>query len=198
MANLSFYNENKIIIGVDEVGRGCLAGDIFVCALIIKNHQNFHKNVNDSKKLSFKKRIEIYNHTNENDNVIYSISQINSNRIDEINILNATMEGIKFACDDLIKKINHYDAIIIDGNKAPKELNAITIIKGDEKYKEIALASIIAKVSRDLYMIEIAKKYPEYNFEKHFGYGTKKHFEAIKNYGIIANLHRKTFLKSYI
>ncbi len=180
----------NIICGVDEAGRGPLAGPVYAAAVILpKGH--IIEGVNDSKKISEKKREFLYDKIID-ECICYSIASANEKEIDEINILQATFLAMKRAVDGL--KIKPQIALI-DGNQKPAlDIDALTVIKGDAKSASIAAASILAKVSRDRYMIEMAKKYPEYQFEKHKGYGTKLHYEMINEHGI-CDIHRKTFLK---
>lgn len=180
----------NIICGVDEAGRGPLAGPVYAAAVILpKGH--IIEGINDSKKISKKKREFLYDKIID-ECICYSIASANEKEIDEINILQATFLAMKRAVDGL--KIKPQIALI-DGNQKPAlDIDALTVIKGDAKSASIAAASILAKVSRDRYMIEMAKKYPEYQFEKHKGYGTKLHYEMINEHGI-CDIHRKTFLK---
>ena len=181
------FKKNKIA-GVDEVGRGCLAGPVFSAAVILNEKIN-KKNIRDSKKITFKKRIVLSEYIKKNS--IYAIGIATVNEIDKINILNASLLSMKRALDKLkIKPSIAY----IDGLFAPKEekIKYETFVKGDEKITSIAAASIIAKVARDLFMIKLAKKYPRYNWHKNFGYGTTEHLCGIKKYGITKH-HRKKF-----
>ncbi len=183
----------EIICGIDEAGRGPLAGPVFAAAVILpKGH--IVEGVNDSKKLSEKKREMLFDKIIE-ECVSYSVGTASEKEIDEINILQATFLAMKRAVEGL--KIKP-DIALIDGNKKPGlDIAEWDIIKGDSKSASIAAASIIAKVSRDRYMLEIAKEYPQYQFEKHKGYGTKLHYEMLEKYGI-SPVHRKTFLKKLI
>jgi len=178
---------NKIA-GVDEVGRGCLAGPVFAAAVILKKNIDT-KNIKDSKKLSFDRRVLLSQYIKKNS--IYALGIATVEEINKINILNASLLSMKRALSKLsIKPSLAY----IDGPFAPKLKNMKfkTFIKGDEKIKSIAAASIIAKVSRDLFMIKLSKKYPKYLWEKNFGYGTKDHLIGLKKYGITKH-HRKKF-----
>ena len=188
------YNEGyKIICGVDEAGRGPLAGPVYAAAGILEKGQSI-EGVNDSKNLSEKKRELLF------DNIIneckdYSIGTASEKEIDELNILQATFLAMKRAVDGLSVKP---DCALVDGNQIPNlDCDVTTVVKGDAKSESIAAASILAKVSRDRYMLEIAEKYPQYGFEKHKGYGTKLHYEMIEKYGI-CDIHRKTFLKKVL
>ena len=182
-----------IICGVDEAGRGPLAGPVYAAAVILpKGH--IIEGVNDSKKISEKKREYLYDKIID-ECICYSIASANEKEIDEINILQATFLAMKRAVDRL--KIQPQIALIDGNQKPPLDIDALTVVKGDAKSASIAAASILAKVSRDRYMIEMAKKYPEYQFEKHKGYGTKLHYEMINEHGI-CDIHRKTFLKKVL
>ncbi len=182
-----------IVCGVDEAGRGPLAGPVYAAAVVLKKGQTI-EGVNDSKKLSEKKREELF------DKIVsecsaFSVGTASEREIDEINILQATFLAMKRAVDGLSIKP---DIALVDGNQIPPLDCAVkTVIKGDAKSESIAAASIIAKVSRDRYMKEMAAKYPEYQFEKHKGYGTKLHYEMIEKYGI-CEIHRKSFLKKVL
>ena len=178
---------NKIA-GVDEVGRGCLAGPVFSAAVILNNNIKI-KNIRDSKKILFKERILLSKHIKKNS--IYAIGVASVEEIEKINILNASLLSMKRALHKL--KIQPSVAYI-DGIYAPKntKINCKTFIKGDEKIDCISAASIVAKVSRDLFMIKLAKKYPKYNWNKNFGYGTKAHFCSLRKYGVTKH-HRKSF-----
>lgn len=193
------YEENAIsngfnvICGVDEAGRGPLAGPVYAAAVILPVGLEID-GLNDSKKLSEKKREMLFDIIREKA-VDYSIGIANEKEIDEINILNATFLAMKRAVEGLKTKP---DYALIDGNAYPKigDVTEETVIKGDAKSMSVAAASILAKVSRDRYMLEMAEKYPEYCFEKHKGYGTKLHYEKITEFGI-SPIHRKTFLKKF-
>lgn len=181
----------KVVCGVDEAGRGPLAGPVFAGAVILPENYS-HPVLNDSKKLSEKKRDEVYDDIIR-DAVAWSVGFATEKEIDEINILNATFLAMKRAVDGLSIKP---DFLYVDGNRYPKTgITEETIVKGDGKCISVAAASIIAKVSRDRLMYELDKKYPQYCFAQHKGYGTKLHYEMIKKYGI-SEIHRKTFLKN--
>ena len=176
------------IAGVDEVGRGCLAGPVFAAAVILNNNINI-KDIKDSKKITFKKRILLSNYIKKNST--YAIGSASVNEISRINILNASLLSMQRA----LKKLKHKPSIAyIDGTFAPKnvKMKCKTFIKGDEKITCIAAASIVAKVTRDLFMIKLAKKYPKYSWNKNFGYGTANHLLGLKKYGITKH-HRKKF-----
>ena len=178
---------NKIA-GVDEVGRGCLAGPVFSAAVILNNKINV-KNIRDSKKIPFKERILLANYIKKNS--VYAVGVASVKEIEKINILNASLLSMKRA---LYKLKTKPSLAYIDGIHAPKNLSISykTIIKGDEKISCISAASIIAKVARDLFMIKLAKKYPKYNWHENFGYGTKAHFDSLIKYGI-TKYHRRKF-----
>ena len=195
---LFYENEAKakgynVICGVDEAGRGPLAGPVFAAAVILPDG-HIIEGVNDSKKLSEKKREMLFDKIIE-ECVCYSIGTASEKEIDEINILQATYLAMKRAVEGLEIKP---DYVLIDGNRMPPlDIPAETIVKGDGKSASIAAASIIAKVSRDRYMLELAEKYPQYEFEKHKGYGTRLHYEKIAEHGI-SDIHRKSFLKKVL
>ncbi len=183
----------KIICGVDEAGRGPLAGPVYAAAVILPEG-HIVQGVNDSKKLSEKKRSMLYDKIID-ECISYSIATASPQEIDSINILQATLLAMRRAVDGLEIKP---EIALIDGNKKPGlDIEEWDIVKGDSKSANIAAASIIAKVSRDRYMLQMAEKYPQYQFEKHKGYGTKLHYEMIEKYGI-CEIHRRTFLKKIL
>ena len=180
----------KIICGVDEAGRGPLAGPVYACAIIMKDDFIIPE-VNDSKKLSEKKREALYDIILEN-SLCYSVASVSSEEIDEINILNATLKAMDTAISNLSVKP---DLALNDGNQNRGIITpSRTVIKGDSLSYNIAAASIIAKVSRDRYIIKMDEIYPQYGFKNHKGYGTKEHMEALRKYGP-CEIHRRTFLK---
>ncbi|MBQ7204113.1 MAG: ribonuclease HII [Eubacterium sp.] len=185
-------NGYTLVCGVDEAGRGPLAGPVFAAAVILpKGH--IVEGVNDSKKLSEKKREMLFDKIKE-EALAYSIASASEKEIDELNILQATYLAMQRAIEGLEPKA---DFAMIDGNRIPPlDIPAEFVIKGDAKSASIACASILAKVSRDRYMLKMAEKYPEYQFEKHKGYGTKLHYEMLDKYGE-SEIHRKTFLKTW-
>ncbi|MDE6385769.1 MAG: ribonuclease HII [Eubacterium sp.] len=195
---LLYENEAKskgynVICGVDEAGRGPLAGPVFAAAVILPEG-HIIEGVNDSKKLSEKKRDLLFDKIID-ECVCYSIGTASEKEIDEINILQATFLAMKRAVESLEIKP---DLALVDGNQIPPiNADVLTIVKGDGKSASIAAASIIAKVARDRYMLELAKQYPQYEFERHKGYGTKLHYEKISEPGISA-AHRRTFLKKVL
>lgn len=184
-----------LIAGVDEVGRGPLAGPV-VCACVIMPLDDLIEGVDDSKKLSEKKR-ELFSSLIKEKAISYSICEIDEKRIDEINILNATKECMTKAVNSLSVKpeVLLVDALHLEG--VDESVKQISIIKGDATSYNIACASIIAKVHRDRLMVELDKQYPEYDFAKNKGYGTKKHIEAIKEFGA-RDIHRKSFIKNFV
>lgn len=180
----------KSVCGVDEAGRGPLAGPVCAAAVILPEGVIID-GVNDSKKLSEKKRESLFDVIREQA-MSYSIAYATVDEIEEINILNATMLAMRRAIDGLDIKA---DYAMIDGNKIPPlDIDAECIVKGDAKSMSIACASILAKVSRDRLLYKYAEEYPMYGFDKHKGYGTKVHREAILKYGPCP-YHRKSFLK---
>ncbi len=180
----------KSVCGVDEAGRGPLAGPVCAAAVILPEGVIID-GVNDSKKLSEKKRESLFDVIREQA-LSYSIAYATVDEIEEINILNATMLAMCRAVDGLDIKT---DYAMIDGNKIPPiDIDAECIVKGDAKSMSIACASILAKVSRDRLLYKYAEEYPMYGFDKHKGYGTKVHREAILKYGPCP-YHRKSFLK---
>jgi len=177
----------SLIVGVDEAGRGPLAGPVVAAAVYLPEKFDA-SGVKDSKKISAKKREELYLKILSECQV--GIGIVSAEEIDQLNILQATMLAMRMATEEL--KVQ-FDKVIVDGNRCPEIRNCESIIKGDEKFVQISAASIIAKVTRDRMMIELAKKHPVYGFEKHKGYGTKDHIEALKNYGTIKGVHRFSF-----
>ena len=183
----------KLIAGIDEVGRGPLAGPV-VCCSVIMNYENIVEGVFDSKKLTAKKREELYDKIIENA-ISYSICLESEEVIDEINILEATKKCMRNCVENLDKKP---DLVLVDAVKG-LNLNYQTnsIIKGDQTSYAIACASILAKVYRDRLMDEYSKLYPEYEFQSNKGYGTKKHIEALKKYGK-CSIHRNSYISNFI
>ncbi len=178
----------KIVAGVDEVGRGSLAGPVCAAAVIFKTNI-ITKKIKDSKKLRKLEREDLSEYIKKNS--IWSLGYASLKEIEKLNILNASMLAMKRAIEKLKIKPN---LILIDGNKSPKIKNYLikTVVKGDQKIKEISAASIIAKVSRDKLMKKISHKFKNYKWDSNVGYGTKDHIKAIKKYGI-TRFHRKTF-----
>ncbi len=181
-------SKNKKIAGVDEVGRGCLAGPVFAAAVILNKDINT-KYIKDSKKIPFQKRILLSEYIKKNS--IYALGSASVKEIEKINILNASLLSMKRALNKLKNKPS---IAYIDGLFIPKNLKikCKTFVKGDEKITSIAAASIVAKASRDLFMIKLSKKYPKYCWDKNFGYGTNDHIVGLKKFGI-TKYHRKKF-----
>lgn len=183
----------KCVCGIDEAGRGPLCGPVCAAAVILPLDCEI-EGINDSKKLSEKKREALYDIITQKA-IAYSVVMVDARTIDEINILQATFKAMREAVDNLTVKP---DIALIDGNGRPGlSIEERTIVKGDAKSISIAAASILAKVTRDRYCVELDKKYPEYQFAKHKGYGTKLHYEMIAQYGICPE-HRRTFLKKIL
>ena len=174
--------------GVDEVGRGCLAGPVFAAAVILNKGINI-KDIKDSKKIPFKKRILLSKYIKKNS--IYAVGTASVKEINKINILNASLLSMQRALDKLKLKPS---IVYIDGLFAPKGLKIKhkTFVKGDEKITCISAASIVAKATRDLFMIRLGQKFPKYKWNKNFGYGTTEHLNGIRKYGITKH-HRKNF-----
>ena len=182
--------EYPVICGVDEAGRGPLAGDVYAAAVIL-NDSVLINYLNDSKKISEKRRELLYDEVIEKADA-YCVATASVEEIDELNILQATMLAMKRAVSGLGV---HPDLALIDGNRLPElECESRFVIHGDAVSASIAAASILAKVSRDRYMRELDSKYPQYCFSQHKGYGTKLHYEKLEEFGI-SDVHRKTFLK---
>lgn len=182
----------QIVCGVDEAGRGPLAGDVYAAAVILPPGLMID-GLNDSKKLSEKKREALFDEITSKA-AAYCVATASVEEIDRLNILQATFLAMRRAVDGL--KLRP-DFVLIDGNQKPHTgLPEETIVKGDACCASIAAASILAKVSRDWYMKELAVQYPQYAFEKHKGYGTKEHYARLAQYGI-SPVHRQTFLKKW-
>ena len=182
-----------LVIGVDEAGRGPLVGSVVAAAVAFPPGFRID-GLTDSKKLSEKKREALYNQITSE--CYWSFAQSNSNEIDQINILEATMLAMKKAVEQLMLLIEDNRQtirVLVDGNRCPDLENCRAIIKGDLTEPVISAASIIAKVTRDRQMIALDQEYPEYGFSKHKGYGTKAHLEALANFGPIQGQHRFTF-----
>lgn len=186
-----------IVAGVDEAGRGPWVGPVVAgCVVFLSREVNpfLLENLNDSKKISKKKREKLYEillEEREKGNILAEVGVASAKEIDEKNILNATFEAMKRAISNTGVKP---DLVLIDGNRVPKEFNynAKAVVKGDAKSYSISAGSIMAKVYRDKLMEEMAKVYPNYGFEKNAGYGTKEHIDALKKYGITPE-HRKSY-----
>jgi len=186
---LKAYSNLQIEVGTDEAGRGCLAGPVTAAAILI-NDKLENELINDSKKLSISSRKNLRSFIEEH-NSFFSIAHVYENTIDEINILNASIEAMHKAISTLSFEP---EFIIVDGNrfKPYKEIPHETIIKGDSKYLSIAAASILAKTYRDEYMLQLHEEFPMYGWDTNMGYPTKKHRAAILEYGP-CKYHRKTF-----
>ena len=185
-----FYSKKiKLIVGVDEAGRGPLAGPVVAAACILSRAYK-NKEINDSKQLSEKKREELFEIIKK-DAIAYGVGIVSAEEIDKLNIYEATKKAMKEAINNLK---HEFDLILTDAMPLKGfDVEVVPIIKGDAKALPIAAASIIAKVTRDHMMDELAKKYPEYGFEKHKGYGTKLHMDALKKYGPIKGVHRYSY-----
>ena len=182
-----------VVCGVDEAGRGPLAGPVYAAAVILPDGLE-EMGINDSKKMTEKKREALYDIIIENATA-YGIGFATETEIDEINILNATFLAMKRAVEAMGVKP---DLVLVDGNRKPGTgYEEMTLVKGDAKSISISAASILAKVSRDRYMRDLAERHPEYKFEQHKGYGTKLHYEMIEQYGILPD-HRRSFLKKIL
>ena len=189
--NLKGFNK---ICGIDEAGRGPLAGPVVVSAVIMPN-DSMIEGVNDSKKVSEKKREKLYDEITNNA-IAWGVAIIDQKEIDDINILNATKKGLTVSLQELTEKP---DLIVVDALSGIDTMGIPyeSIIKGDAKCYSISAASILAKVTRDRIMREWDKVYPEYGFEKHKGYGTAAHIAAIKEHGLCP-IHRRSFTKNFI
>lgn len=204
LTNLKKYEENlysegnNLICGVDEAGRGPLAGPVAVGAVVMKKDSMLEW-INDSKKVTEKRREILYDRIIE-DSLAWSVRLISEKDIDELNILNATKKGVTLAIKDIIEQLKTKpDIIILDALREIDTFNIPyqSIIKGDANCYSISCASILAKITRDRLMKEYDEKYPEYGFAKHKGYGTKMHIDAIKQYGP-TEIHRKTFIENFV
>jgi ribonuclease HII len=185
--------EYPVICGVDEAGRGPLAGDVYAAAVVLSDGTLIDY-LNDSKKLSEKRREELFDVIIERADA-YSIATASVEEIDCMNILNATMLAMRRAVEEL--DINP-DLALVDGNRLPElPCEARTVIKGDATSASIAAASVLAKVARDRYMKVLAEMYPQYCFDQHKGYGTNLHYEMLEKHGI-SEVHRKSFLKKLL
>ena len=186
--NIKDCLKNNKIAGVDEVGRGCLAGPVFAAAVILNSNINT-SGIKDSKKIPFHKRILISEYIKKNS--IYAIGQASVKEIDNINILNASLLSMKRALDKLKTKpkIAYIDGLFIPKNT---KIKCKAFVRGDEKIISIAAASIIAKTARDAFMIKLGQKFSNYKWNKNFGYGTEEHMSALKKHGVTKH-HRKKF-----
>jgi ribonuclease HII len=194
LALKAYYKKNQVEVGLDEAGRGCLAGPVVAAAVILPPDYS-HPLLDDSKKLSEKKRDEL-RIIIENDALDFAVGFVDHEKIDEINILNASFLAMHRAADQLKTK---FDFLLIDGNRFTpyKEVPHECIVKGDGKYQSIAAASILAKTYRDEFMLKLAKEFPYYHWHKNKGYPTKKHVESILENGT-SPYHRKSYhIKAY-
>ena len=183
----------EIICGVDEAGRGPLAGPVYAAAVILPFEVDI-PGINDSKKLTEAMRNKLFDEIIAKA-IAYGVASADHREIDYVNILNATFLAMRRAVDMLATKPH---VALVDGNRDPGlKLTSKCIVGGDGKSASIAAASILAKVSRDAHMLEMAKKYPQYRFERHKGYGTKLHYEMLREFGM-SEIHRKTFLKNFM
>lgn len=201
-------NGGLYLIGTDEAGRGPASGGVFASAVLFKSVDNdlIEKlsKLNDSKKLSKKTREELFDVIKEN--TFNSVICVEVEEIEKTNILACSLKAMKLACEDVINQINLFKKnekqvdvkVLVDGNRLIRnfEFNQETIVKGDSKSAAIAGASILAKVSRDRYMLKLDEEFPQYNWKSNAGYLTKEHFEAIDKYGV-TKYHRKSFLKKH-
>lgn len=189
----NFFEDGfEYVAGVDEAGRGPLAGPVCAAAVILPRGLEI-PGLNDSKKLTDKRRRELYNVIIEKA-ITYGIAMADEKTIDEINILQATFQAME---DSMLQLTVKPQMVLIDGNRAKEfPYPVTTVVKGDSLSANIAAASILAKVTRDRFMEEMAVRYPQYGFEIHKGYGTKAHYAAITEYGE-SPIHRKSFLKKY-
>lgn len=180
----------KIIAGVDEAGRGPLCGPVVAGAVVFLSHDiEIPVVIRDSKQMSEKQRDVAYDWIINNPNIVWAVAQCSASEIDEMNILQASLTAMTRAVSALGQKVEY---CLVDGNKMPKGLFGESVVKGDAKSLSIAAASIIAKVTRDRIMTDLAKKYPQYQWEKNAGYPTQQHLQAIDKYGI-NEYYRKTY-----
>lgn len=189
------YSEYEYIAGIDEAGRGPLAGPVVAASVILpKDCEILY--LNDSKQLSAKRRDELFDEIKQKA-IAYGIGIVSQGRIDDINILQATYEAMREAIGRMSEKQNP-DLLLVDAVHIPDvDIKQVGIVKGDAKSVSIAAASILAKVTRDRFMVEMDKLYPEYGFASHKGYGSKFHIEAIKKYGA-SPIHRQTIIKNFV
>ncbi len=180
----------KIVAGVDEAGRGPLCGPVVAGAVVfLKYDFDDMPIISDSKQMSEKQRDIAYDWITNNKDIVWSVAQCSATEIDELNILRASLTAMKRAIDGLSVKAEY---CLVDGNKMPDKINGMAVVKGDAKSLSIAAASILAKVTRDRIMHDLAKIFPEYGWDKNAGYPTQQHLQAIEKYGINEH-YRKTF-----
>ncbi len=189
MYEKQFFDEGKqYVVGIDEAGRGPICGPLVVAAVVFEKGYE-HDEIYDSKKLSEKKRIQLFNQIID-DAIEFYIEIVEPKVIDDLNIYRATQKTMQ----DLVDRFEHKDAVLTDAMPLPNcELPCISLVKGDQKSVSIAAASILAKVTRDRIMQLYDKMYPQYELAKHKGYPTKKHLEAIQKYGIVEGLYRHSY-----
>ena len=196
-----FYEKNKIELGIDEAGRGCLFGPVVIGSVIwLDEDPEPNLEIKDSKKCSLKKRKELREYIEDN-SILFSVKFLDNDYIDKYNILESTLNGMHKCVDSIVQNIN-IDTILVDGNKFnpyfddnDNHIPHVCVIGGDDVYKSIASASILAKEYRDEYILNLVKENPileKYDIHNNKGYGTKKHLDAIKKYGL-TKWHRKTF-----
>lgn len=193
---------NGVVAGIDEAGRGPLCGPVFASCVILLDKKQFPKNIDDSKKISENNREKIFNEIlnfEKNGLILCGVASVDAEKIDEINIREATKLAMRNSYYDLVNKYSiKVDNVLVDGNFIPNiDTNAIPIIKGDQRSFSIACASIIAKVLRDKELKKMDKLYPMYDWLHNKGYGTKKHIQAIEKHGLVKGYHRTTFCKNF-
>ncbi|QED23656.1 ribonuclease HII [Candidatus Deianiraea vastatrix] len=188
---MNFFEKDGIVVGVDEAGRGALAGPVVAAGCIIfKKDEGFFKEyVRDSKKMSKKQRVDARIELEKY--CIFEVFEVGNDEIERVNILNATLVAMNGAIEKVLKHGYDVSRIIVDGNRAPRK-DCETIIKGDDRYYEIAAASIFAKTYRDDLMTRMGSIFPDYGFDRNFGYGTKRHFEQVKKHGF-CHIHRRSW-----
>lgn len=183
---------NNTIVGVDEAGRGCLAGPVVAGACFVPENEPIHPLIKDSKKMSEKQRLEAFEYLTLNPNIKSYVCFIDPYEIDDINILNATMKAMGTVINE-----SGASLALIDGDKQPtkyvESAKLLNFVQGDSRMYSISCASVLAKVSRDLFMMNLHNDYPEYGFINHMGYGTKQHMESLKKNGPIPFVHRMSY-----
>lgn len=191
---MDLLGEGKVIAGIDEAGRGAIAGPVVAAAILLRKNQVFPEGIDDSKKLTARNRTRLFKALRES-HAEFAVGIIDNKIIDKVNILEATFDAMREAVINLHRQPGY---LLIDGNFFRSiGIPYSTVISGDSKCLSIAAASIIAKVTRDTWMIDVAHRlYPNYNFKSNKGYGTAEHFAAVHKYGLTP-LHRKTFLGKY-
>jgi ribonuclease HII len=189
----------KYIIGIDEVGRGALAGPVAVGAVLVPSNLSWmdFEGLKDSKKLSEKKREEWFEKVRTSDVLTFKVALVEAAFIDKEGIVPACLRAAIGAVDALSIDCKDVEVLCDSGLSVPPKWTQKSIVRGDESEVAIALASIVAKVTRDRLMVELSQKYPKYKFERHKGYGTKLHMDAIRRFGV-CDIHRKTFCKIFV